>query len=66
MEKSPEIIILRERAADFGSVRAVLRDWGYGESETRDLLVQQKVKPMLDEGDGENHQPYRGFYAATD
>lgn len=66
MEKSPEIIILRERAADFGSVRAVLRDWGYGESETRDLLVQQKINLMLDEGNGENHQSYRGFYAATD
>lgn len=66
MEKSSEIIILRERAADFGSVRAVLRDWGYGESEIRDLLVQQKINLMLDEGNGENHQSYRGFYAATD
>lgn len=66
MEKSSEKIILREQAADFESVRAVLRDWGYGESETRDLLVQQKINLMLDEGNGENHQSYRGFYAATD
>lgn len=66
MEKSPEIVILRERAAGFGSVRAVLRDWGYGESEIRDLLVQQKINLMLDEGNGENDQSYRGFHAATD
>ena len=66
MERSPELIILRERAADFGSVRAVLRDWGYGEGEIRDLLVQQKINLMLDEGNGENHQSYRGSYAATD
>jgi hypothetical protein len=38
MEKSPEIIILRERAADVGRVRAVLLEWGYGESVIRDLL----------------------------
>lgn len=66
MERSPEVIILRERAADFGSLRAVLRDWGYGESEIGDLLVQQKVSPMLEERNGENHQSNRGSSAVTD
>ena len=65
MEKSPEIIILRERAADVGRVRAVLLEWGYGESVIRDLLVQQKVSPMLEERNGEN-QSDRGFYPVTD
>jgi hypothetical protein len=62
MERSLEEINLSERAADFGSVRAVLRDWGYGESEIRDLLVQRKVNLVLEEANGENHPSDCGFY----
>lgn len=35
-----EAIILTERAADHGGIRAVLREWGYRESEIQRLLLQ--------------------------
>lgn len=35
-----EAIILTARAADHGSIRAVLSEWGYRESEIQRLLMQ--------------------------
>ena len=44
--KSEEPMILTERNADHGRLRAVLRDWGYGENEIR-VLTEHKHHGFL-------------------
>ncbi|HET9785991.1 MAG TPA: hypothetical protein VFP47_02600, partial [Pyrinomonadaceae bacterium] len=61
MKKSTGAIILREGAADLGRVSAVLRAWGYEESEIQDFLAQQeagrKVHDRSKEESFSNHSP---------
>ncbi len=42
MKANMETIILTERAADHGRLRAVLRDWGYEENEIHRVLKEQR------------------------
>ena len=49
MKKNTGAINLREGAADLGRVSAVLRAWGYNESEIRDFLAQQEAGQKLDD-----------------
>ena len=45
--KNKESMILTERDADQGRLRAVLRDWGYGESEIHRVLTEHKIRHSL-------------------
>lgn len=42
-------IILAERAADDGTLRSILREWGYRETEIRRFLSDSKVDPKPDQ-----------------
>lgn len=61
MKKNTGAIILREGAADLGRVSAVLRAWGYEESEIQDFLAQQgagrQVHDRSKEESFSNHSP---------
>lgn len=48
METNQGAIILAERAADHGRIRAVLRGWGYPESEIQRFLQEPKVDQKLE------------------
>jgi hypothetical protein len=43
MKTNQPAIILAERAADYGRLRSVLREWGYKESEIQRFLSEQRV-----------------------
>lgn len=47
MERDANVITLDERSADVRSLRAVLREWGYGEREIQELLVQDEGDPRV-------------------
>ena len=51
MKTNQGAIILAERAADDGTLRAVLREWGYGESEIQRFLSERHATRKLDEND---------------
>ena len=48
MKTNQEAIILAERAIDHGSIRAVLREWGYRESEIQRFLKEPRVDQKLE------------------
>ncbi len=47
MKLNQEPIILAERAADHGRLRAILREWGYRESEIQRFLKEPRVNQKL-------------------
>ncbi len=47
MKTSDTAIILAGRAADYGRLRSVLREWGYKESEIQRFLSEQRVDQKL-------------------
>ncbi len=49
MKSNKEAIILTERAADHGRLRAVLRDWGYAEHEIHRVLKEERVDHKLND-----------------
>ena len=49
MNKNQEAIILAEQATDDGSLRAVLSEWGYRESEIQRFLSDPKVDQKRDQ-----------------
>ena len=55
MKTNQGAIILAERAADHGRIRAILREWGYREGEIQRFLkkprVDQKLEPRRDTTD---------------
>ena len=58
MKTNQGAIILAERAADHGRIRAILREWGYRESEIQRFLkeprVVQKVETRRDTTDDQS------------
>ncbi len=56
MKTNQEAIILPERAADHGKIRAVLREWGYEENEIQRVLKDQRLSRKLDESDERSAQ----------
>ena len=49
MNTNQGAIILAERAADDGTLRAILREWGYGESEIQRFLSEPRVDQKPDQ-----------------
>ena len=47
MKTNQGAIILAERAADYGRLRSVLREWGYEEAEIQRFLKEQSVPRKL-------------------
>lgn len=45
MNTNEGAIILAERTADNGTLRSILREWGYRESEIQRFLSDSKVDP---------------------
>jgi len=43
MNTNQEAIILAERTADAGTLRSILREWGYRESEIQRVLSDSKI-----------------------
>jgi hypothetical protein len=43
MKTNQGTIIFAERVADYGRLRSVLREWGYGESEIQRFLSEPRV-----------------------
>jgi hypothetical protein len=56
MNTNQGAIILAERTADDGTLRAILREWGYRESEIQRVLsdskVDQKPRPKTTDQSG--------------
>jgi hypothetical protein len=48
MKTNQEAIVLAERAADHSRIRAVLRQWGYRESQIQRFLKEPKVDQKLE------------------
>ena len=48
MKTNQGAIILAERAADHGRIRAVLREWGYRESDVQRFLKEPRVDQKLE------------------
>jgi hypothetical protein len=48
MKTNQEAIIPGERAADYDRIRAVLREWGYRESEIQRFLKEPRVDSRLE------------------
>ena len=48
MKTNQGAIILAERAADHGRLRAILREWGYRDSEIQRFLKERKVDQKLE------------------
>jgi hypothetical protein len=48
MNTNQGAIILAERAADDGTLRSILREWGYRESEIQRFLSDSKVDQKPD------------------
>jgi len=51
MKTNQRAIILTERAADYGRIRSVLREWGYEENEIQRVLKEQRLSRKFDESD---------------
>ena len=51
--------ILRERDADYGKIRTILREWGYLENEIDRVLKEQSLDQQKDE------LPHRNTSAST-
>ncbi len=49
MNTNQGAIILAERTADDGTLRSILREWGYRESEIQRFLSDSKVDPKEDQ-----------------
>ena len=49
MNTNQGAIILTERTADDGTLRSILREWGYRESEIRRFLNEPKVDQKPDQ-----------------
>jgi hypothetical protein len=49
MNTNKGAIILAERTADDGTLRSILREWGYRESEIQRFLSDSKVDPKRDQ-----------------
>lgn len=47
--KNKQPMILTQRDADHGRLRAVLRDWRYGENEIHRVLTEHKIGHSLNE-----------------
>ena len=47
MKTNQGAIILAEHAADYSRLRAVLREWGYRESEIQRILKEPRVSSKL-------------------
>jgi len=58
MKTNQGAIILAERAVDHGRIRAILREWGYRESEIQRFIkeprVDQKVETRRDTTDDQS------------
>jgi len=48
MKTNQEAIVLAERAADQSRIRAVLSEWGYGESEIQRFLKKPRKDQKLE------------------
>ena len=48
MKTNQGAITLAERAADHGRICAVLREWGYRESEIQRFLKEPRLDPRLE------------------
>ena len=48
MKTNRGAIILAERATDHGRIRAILREWGYSESEIQRFLKEPRVDQKLE------------------
>lgn len=48
MKTNEETIVLAERSADHSRIRAVLREWGYRESQIQRLLKEPRVDEKLE------------------
>jgi hypothetical protein len=48
MRKNEGAIVLAERAADHSRIRAVLREWGYKESQIQLFLKEPRVDEKLE------------------
>ena len=48
MKTNEETIILAERSADHSRIRAVLREWGYRESQIQRFLKEPRVDEKLE------------------
>jgi hypothetical protein len=48
MKTNQGTFILAERAADYGRLRSVLREWGYRESEIQRFLREPRVDQKLE------------------
>jgi len=48
MKTKQGTIILAERAADYGRLRSVLREWGYRDSEIQRFLKERRVDQKLE------------------
>ena len=62
-DKGP--IILTELAADHGRLRAVLREWGYGENEINRVLKEQRIDPALNDRGEKDDSTHRGVSGLT-
>ena len=49
MKTNQGAIIFAERTADDGTLRSILREWGYRESEIQRFLSDSKVDPKPDQ-----------------
>lgn len=49
MNTKPGALILAERTADDGTLRSILREWGYRETEIQRFLSDSKVDPKPDQ-----------------
>ena len=48
MKTNQGAIVLAERAADYGRLRSVLREWGYKETEIQRVLKEPRVDQKLE------------------
>ena len=56
MKTNQEAIILAERAADYGRLRSVLREWGYDETDIQRVLKERRPSREQGESDARNRQ----------
>ena len=56
MKTNQGAIILAERAADYGRLRSVLREWGYEETEIQRVLKERRLSRKPDESDDRTNQ----------
>ena len=56
MKTNQEPIILAERAADYGRLRSVLREWGYEETDIQRVLKERRLSREQEESDARTSQ----------